>query len=315
MRSSFLYFLIATLVLGSVYWYQDTKHLCPVPLSYRIGEIDSSFNLSPLEARAHVEAAERVWEEESGWELFTYDESADFTVNFVFDERQALADSETSEKAALDEKKATNEEIFFNIERLQQEYQTLKNAYEVRLAAYESRLRTYNQEVARYNDQGGAPESVFAELEAERRALATESDALEAETRTLNDLIAEVNKLGEQGQVLVDQYNREVESYNQQFGFSREFTQGDYQGDRINIYKFSNDAELERVLAHEFGHALGIDHVEGEGSLMYYLMEEIVQPPSLAAEDMVAFTEVCGTGEETGATIRRAIRSFLTLIN
>jgi hypothetical protein len=182
------------------------------------------------------------------------------------------------------------------------------------LGAYETRLGAYNRKVSSFNDQGGAPPGQFAALEAERRELDRESAGLQATTGELNTLIANINELGDRGQALVDSYNREVEIFNDNFGFSREFTQGDYQGDRINIYKFSDVQELEQVLAHEFGHALGIDHVDVESSLMYYLLEETNQSPTLSAADSAAFTAVCGTGEEFDQTVRRTIRDFLTLI-
>ena len=82
--------------------------------------------------------------------------------------------------------------------------------------------------------------------------------------------------------------------FNNQFGGTREFTQGDYQGDHINVYQFRDRAELILVLAHELGHALQLDHVENPASIMYYLMGE--QPPEsrLSAEDLEAFAQTCG---------------------
>jgi hypothetical protein len=314
MRTPFLLSLVVTIVAGTVYWYQSSAALCPVPLSYHLGVLDPSFELSQEEAKQYIQTAVSVWEEAVGRELFVYDESAVFTVNFVFDERQAIANSEENQRTTLDAQRAENERIQAAVESLQREYETLNSSYRNRLVAYETRLDVYNAEVRKYNDRGGAPPEIFSELETERRALEREATAVSAITTQLNGLATEINRLAERGNRLVEQYNREVDRYNAAFGFEREFTQGDFQGDRINIYKFSTETELITVLAHEFGHALGIGHVEGTSSLMYYLLGDTSQSPALSNEDLQAFEEVCGFTETFGQKIRRLIRAALATI-
>lgn len=314
MRFPYLLALFGAILVAATFWYTRTADICPAPLSYRLGEIDDSFNLSVDEARSHIEAAELVWEQNANRELFVYDESAKFTVNFIFDERQELADSEAQQRETLDAQRSENDEIIASIETLQREYESLSANYRNRTAAYEERLKKYNQEVNKYNDRGGAPSDVFAELEEEREALNDEANELSDTAKELNDLAAQINRLSNQGNALVDEYNREVNHYNSQFGYSREFTQGDYRGKEINIYKFSTDTELESVLAHEFGHALGIDHVEGTSSVMYYLFEDNRDGPVLSVTDREAFLLTCGTGNELEHRIRRMIRNFLALI-
>lgn len=311
MRSQFLIALLLVIVAAGTYWYQAGAYECPVPLSYRIGDIDPSFSLSFAEAQARVAEAEAVWETAAGRELFVYDDEAVFTVNFVFDDRQAMANSEAAERAELDAERARNEEVRENLEFLQAKHLNLSAVYEEQVASYESRLNTYNLEVQQYNDRGGAPADVFEALEAERVALRSEADALSVTAEELNGLAREINQLGQRGNVLVEQYNEEVNEYNEAYGFEREFTQGDYQGGEINIYKFSSDSEVTTVLAHEFGHALGIGHVEDDESLMYYLLDETDMTPDLSTDDLQAFTTVCGESETFSQRLRFHIRSLL----
>ena len=302
---------MSTILFGGAYWYQSTARLCPVPFEYRVGNIDDSFSITPSEARAFADSAVQVWEREVGRDLFRYDEAADFTIDFIFDERQEIADSEAAQRTFLDQQRDESEAVRETVARLQAEYQELSTTYESRVAAYEARLATHNQKVNQYNDRGGAPADVFDQLEEERRALEAAAAALEKTAAELNDFADEINELGVRGNTLVEQYNRSVEQYNAAFGFEREFTQGDYQGDAIHIYKFSSDAELETVLAHEFGHALGIDHVEGSSSVMYYLLEDTSSSPTLSAFDVAAYYGVCGLKETTPQKVRRVIRNLL----
>lgn len=315
MRFPFLVALITSIALAGTVWYQNTATICPTPIAYKINQIDSHFNLSLEQAKAHVAAAEAIWETSAGRDLFYYDENADLMIDFVFDDRQAMADSEVMQKQQLDTKRDENDGLRKTIEELQKEYEEDAAAYERAVNAYERELTSYNNKVQSYNDQGGAPPEAFDELEAEKNALNRTSGELDATSDRLNEMASKINELGSNSNKLVDEYNREVETYNVQFGFSREFTQGDYFDGTISIYKFSDDRELVAVLTHELGHALGIGHVEGESSVMYYLLEDSNSAPVLSVKDMEAFSASCGTGESIEAQVRLKIRNALKALN
>lgn len=315
MRSQFLIALLVALLAAGSFWYRSTADICPVPMTYRLGTLSPEFNLNEAEAISFMSQAEAVWEEEAGRDLFIYDEDSDFVVNFVFDERQEFADTEMTETQALDAQRQRNEQVLETVSSLQAEYQKLKENYQAKVASYEERLSAYNQTVQRYNDRGGAPAGEYEALETERRSLDAEVSDLSTMTNELNNLAEQINDLSQRGNELINAYNRQVSSYNAKYGYEREFTQGDYQGDSINIYKFSSDKELLTVMIHEFGHALGIHHVEGESSVMYYLLADVAEPVTLSEEDKQAFVEACGDGTEIGATIKRHIRALLATLN
>lgn len=315
MRFQFLIVLMITIAAAGTYWYTSTASICPAPLSYRLGTLDSEFNISPEVAKEHMLEAESLWEAEAGRDLFVYDEGAQFVVDFVFDERQEFADGEATESHTLDAQRQKNDEVMATVQSLQSDYEELKQSYESKVATYETRLKKYNQTVSNYNDRGGAPSDEYEALQQEQRALDGEVEKLSVLSDELNDLAERINELGQRGNEMVEAYNREVASYNEQYGFSREFTQGDYQGDKINIYKFSSDRELVAVLTHEFGHALGIGHVEGEASIMYYLLVDTSQPLALSVEDRQVLIETCGDGTSLSETVRRYIRTALANFN
>jgi hypothetical protein len=311
MRFPFLVAFVTSVAVAGTFWYQSTAHICPVPLTYRLGQLDDHFTISREDAITKIQEAEKAWEEKTGRELFQYDENGTLVVDFVFDDRQAEANLEGAQRQVLDEKFAETETLKKTIEDLQKEYEEKTKTYESNVDSYEASLARHNERVTRYNDQGGAPPNIHADIERERKVLDTRSAELNADADNLNKLGQSINTLGEKSNELVESYNRDVEAYNKEHGFSKEFTQGDYQDGKINIYTFSSSEELVSVLTHEFGHALGIDHVEDGSSVMYYLLKEGGPSPVLNGSDLEAFATVCGTGEERIPQARRLIREFI----
>jgi predicted Zn-dependent protease len=61
---------------------------------------------------------------------------------------------------------------------------------------------------------------------------------------------------------------------------------------KIDIFEFSSRSKLVRVLAHEFGHAIGIEHVVDPKAIMYRLNE--ANSETLTQDDIAALKEKCG---------------------
>ena len=59
----------------------------------------------------------------------------------------------------------------------------------------------------------------------------------------------------------------------------------------IDIYEFSSREKLIRVLAHEFGHALGLEHLDNPKAIMYYLNEGTNE--KLTTDDLTALKQKC----------------------
>jgi hypothetical protein len=311
MRFSYLLALTITLSLAGVQWYQSTRYICPVPINYRLGIIDDSFSITQAEAKQYIEQAAQVWEDVADQDLFVYNDDADFTINFVFDERQETANAQTADRERLDGIAVQNDQFRTQIADLQTTYQNRNVQFETTKTNYDDRLESYNDAVRQANDRGGATPAAFAVLEEERVVLEGESNQLRVASNALNSLASQLNELSSEGNRLIETYNSEVRGYNDLYGEAHEFTQGDYRGGEINIYKFSDQFELVSVLAHEFGHALGIDHVEEPGALMYYLLDdELDQIPTLSESDIAAYQREC-SDQGFGARVRVLIREIL----
>jgi regulator of replication initiation timing len=294
MRKGFALVLTAAVLFGGGYFYYIAQAVCPVPLAYTLGELDGRFNLSRDEARLALSEAESVWEDATGQNLFSYEEDGELIVNFIYDERQEFVEAEGELKEKLDATEHISEAIGETYAALVADYNDLRIVYADKAETYERKLNAYNDEVEKYNKQGGAPAEVYESLSSQKEALNREQTELNTLAGKLNKLVNEINNIGEKGNKLINTYNQGVHVYNETFGESREFTQGDYSNNTIKIYTFEDKAELNLVLVHELGHALSLDHVDGKESVMFYLIGDQPDDLALSEFDVAEFNRVCG---------------------
>ena len=117
------------------------------------------------------------------------------------------------------------------------------------------------------------------------------------ETR-LNEMVRVINALVGTLNRLAKSLNLSVEKYNT-IGASRgeTFTGGVYHSAEgvqgIDVYEFSSRDKLVRILAHEFGHALGLEHNDDPKAVMYRLNEGDTKV--LTASDIAALQTLCYT--------------------
>ncbi len=293
MRFSLTALLLIAILLGGGYWFESVSAECQIPIAYRIGTIDPRFNISYDEVRSVVGAAEGLWEDASGQNLFNFSEEAELTVNFLFDDRQESTLAAEVLRDHLETKEELSESVQAEYTSSLKKFEALDATYEARVVQYKNRLTSYNDEVEKWNTRGGAPVEVFSRLEDEKIALAKEQTKLNQLAAELNTLVRAMNTLGREGNSLIDDYNQTATEYNNRFGTAREFAQGDYTGREINIYQFESREELIIVLAHEFGHAMGINHVAEETSMMYYLMGAQSLAIGVTPFDLEAFSLLC----------------------
>ncbi|MBI5644878.1 matrixin family metalloprotease [Candidatus Kaiserbacteria bacterium] len=271
---------------------------CTVPISYRIGSIDSRFGISNAQVLDALRHAESTWEKVAGRDLFRYVPEGDavITVRFVYDKRQATTERLKDIGLSLDSDLAS-------YHALEAKYRTYKSAYESKhstieqeSAAFTARASAYEREVKMWNARGGVNASAAERLDRERSALESIQADLEARSRTLQKDADTVNALVDELNHMARALNSNVATYNK-VGTSvgDEFEEALYEKragqESIEVYEFDGPERLRRVLAHEFGHALDIEHVDDNRAIMYRLNQGTNQVPTRA--DIEALQSVC----------------------
>ena len=297
---------------------------CRFPLPYRVGILDPSFHFSEAEFLLAIHEAEALWETGLGRDLFVERSEADaIPFNLVFDDRQAQTDSLKEASSDIESRKSAYETLRSDYESIRREFDRKKSAYDANVIRYErelrgyerrakeyhDRLQSYERSVTQWNAKGGAPPDEYDELEDERKSLKKESSAIEDERKNLNDkksslekdfrslntLSGQVNAAAGNINRMASALNLSVDRYNQVSGAREEFMTGlytkDASGARIDVFQFYDHADLVLILAHEMGHALGIDHAMENTSIMYPSVGD--QRPVLTDEDRRLFEAVC----------------------
>jgi hypothetical protein len=295
MKRSLQYiFLLLTIGVSAYFIYQKTLVPCDKPLRYSIGRFDTQFGISKEEFKSYLAQSEVVWEKALNKNEFIYDTSSNFKINLVYDERQLSTTQKQKTEFGLSAVEETLKQLDFSLNVFRARYDQKIAAYENTLALYNQRKVAYDEAVSFWNKKGGAPPKEYNSLEEERHYLNTEAQRLNTETLSLNIEAQELNDLLKERNIKAIEYNKMVAAYNKKYGQGGEFNQAEYTGKAINVYQFGSKEDLVLALTHEFGHALGMDHVESSDSIMYYLSDENTGTDLyLSADDLAELKKVC----------------------
>lgn len=238
---------------------------CKTPVKFAVGDVDPRFKVTKDQVIEQAKDAASRWNQKSGKNWYEYDPNSKFKINLVYDDRQAKLDQLNSEvanyNASADSIKQRNELLKQKVDKYQQD------------------LANYNATVAYWNQQGGAPSDVYQQLNQEQASLESRRIAINNDLQAFNLQVDANNaNLGDLTEKIDSQKNK-VE------------TQGEYKGDRIDVYTFGDLAELRLVLMHELGHALTTDHAQISTSIMYYLLADQNQDNPMPTDEDIALIE------------------------
>jgi hypothetical protein len=160
-------------------------------------------------------------------------------------------------------------------------------------------LTALNEWVEEKNDNGGFVGSDLEEFERRKRELESARETVRGKQRELDRMAREINMEMDDINKALDKHNTLIEQYNDEFAGDLRFAKATYQktadGGIVTINQFLNREELVLIIAHELGHALGIDHLRQPESVMYSVMEAQTISPTLnlTSEDKTAIAGLC----------------------
>lgn len=271
--------------------YQPSISPCNIAMGYKIGRFDTNFGISKVKFIDEIDRAAALWGDEYGKRLFFYNENGPLTINLIYDERQARTESVNN--------------LALEIQNAKESAEVLKNTYEQEKAIYigdgeqltkeseefNARYKLYADKVALYNSQGGAPTDIYNEMSKELQTLKQMSQDLSTRRDALIQFMESINLKVKKYNEFVAYINSLIEQSNA-LG-AKKFTEGRFspRTNTIDIYQYNDLVKLRRVIAHELGHVIGINHTESMYSIMYAVNSDTSL--ALGNDDKIALTEVC----------------------
>jgi peptidoglycan hydrolase CwlO-like protein len=279
MKKLILILLLLILVIGaasntklrndfiSLFYYSP----CDTPIVYSIGTIDPRFNVTSEELLEDSKVAANIWNTTQSKQLFVYKPNSNFTINMVYDSRQALTSQINQLDTSLKQKQGAIDPKIAEFKKKQ--------------ADFEQKVNDLNSQIEYWNSRGGAPEEEYDKLQASQKSLQEEADALNQEGKSLGQSAQEYNLNAQKLNNTINNYqqvlqNKPEEGLYEQDGSER----------KISIYIDISQNEFLHTLTHEMGHALGLNHNSNPKSIMYPQTTTTLEP---SPEDVESLQKIC----------------------
>jgi predicted Zn-dependent protease len=217
-------------------------------------------------------------------------------INLIFDNRQQTTIAQRGIGALITSEQTTYNQLKTKYDELVQLYNNEKASVDSQIAEFESREKQYEARAKAANDAGGVTPDQAENFQSEKKALEAEAAQVNDAVAKLNALTKDIRDLAVSVNTVVVKLNQHVTSYNNAGDArGRQFEEGQFvsgpEGERIDLFEFDSKQKLVRLIAHELGHALGLEHVENPVGVMFALNQS--KSMVLSKEDLAAVETLC----------------------
>lgn len=274
------------------------KRPCDKPIVYSLGSFDERFGISKEKYLDAIETAAKVWEDSIGKNLFDYDQAkGPLKINLEYDYRQESTEKLKSLGISINNDKETYDALKAKYNSLSAALKKARAAFDAAVDAHNARVEAFEKRVAYWNEKGGAPTEEYEKLKREEAAVEAEGVLLKQRQAEVNGLVDDLNAVVPALNVQAKRLNLQSVDYNTTAApLTKEFEEGMYSvsasGTQITVFQYENHDALVRVLEHELGHALGLEHIDNPKAIMYRLNEGQNARPT--EDDVAMLKEACG---------------------
>jgi hypothetical protein len=253
---------------------------CQTPLGWRLGNLDPEFGLTATQAEAIIHQAATMWNDKTGQELLRHDPVNGFLIDFKFDARQ-----QQLLKQRLLQRNLTryDDAIQPGLQQIPEKVAELNR----QIADFHQQKAELQTQINQWRPTNPNAETQRLRLEQQLKSLVREGEwlieqreQLQRDQNYLNETIRQRNELVETAQP--DELS---------VAFEVGLMTIRQQQRTMTIFAFSSETDLIATIAHEFGHAFGIEHTQDPASIMFYQLT--AQQQQLTQVDVDAWRNTC----------------------